>query len=443
MTLPSQGTPDGSAGRVLIVDDDEDTVELLRAGLEDEGLRVEVCATIDRLKDKLAQYSFDCILLDLCLGEESGVEAIPFIVREAPFTAIVVMTAFGSIEVAVEAMGKGATSFLTKSGDPGRVTAEIRSLLARRAGAAAGTGAGLARFGVVGHSPWVVRAADHVERLRDVDAPVLITGESGTGKQLFARAIHGLSARADKPFAALNCGAIPAAVLANELFGEGGPGALEDPAGGTVFLSNITDMPASLQTRLLQVLEQRQERPGPRLIAATSRDLEPAVARGRFREELFFRLSVLPLMLPPLRERAEDIPALVESFITKFNRRYNRQARLPSREVMARLSAYPWPGNVRELENAVERAVVMAQDGDLRLEHMLRAGREAAGTFPAAPTTLSYADAKETFERTFLLRILTAAKGSIAEAARLSGRYRSDIYRLMQRYDITPDAFKE
>ena len=215
-------------------------------------------------------------------------------------------------------------------------------------------------------------------------------------------------------------------------------------------------MPLSLQAKLLRVLQEKEFTPvgssqsvkvKTRIIAATNRDLEEEVQRGRFREDLYFRLHVLPLYLPPLREREGDLPLLVAHFVDSFNRRYDKNVQRPSRDLLARLSTYAWPGNVRELSNSIERAIVLAKDDHLDLDDLLRrkmAPNRVGGTAqsPEYAQTLSYSEAKEGFERSFLMRILAAAKGSIAEAARLSGRYRSDIYRLMERYGISPDEFK-
>ncbi len=459
-----------NAGRILIVEDDADMANLLAVSLEHEAFRVDVAASLDAMKERLRQFTYDAVLLDLYLGDERGVEAIPYIVREAPFALVIVMTAFGSIEVAVEAMGMGATSFLTKSDDPGKITRELKDKLGRR-GASAKPGAGddalMARIGLIGRSPVILKVMDDLEKIKDVDATVLLYGESGTGKELIARAIHRLSKRSGAKFEAVNCAAIPEALLESELFGHkkgaftdarnDRKGILEVCAGGVLLLDEIGEMPLSLQAKLLRVLQEKEFTPigstqalkvTTRIIAATNRDLEEEVARGRFREDLFFRLNVLPLYVPPLRQRQGDVPLLAHHFIDRFNARYGKALRPPSRELLARLASYPWPGNVRELSNSIERAVVLSKSDQLDIEDVLRRkmspqrGAPGLNEAPDYAQTLSYAEAKEGFERSFLMRILTVAKGSIAEAARLSGRYRSDIYRLMERYGINPEEFK-
>jgi DNA-binding NtrC family response regulator len=456
-------------GRVLIVDDDVDMAAVLRSSLEYDGCRADVCASLDEMKARVRQFSYDAVLLDLFIGDERGVEALPFLVRESPHAIVIVMTAFGSIELAVEAMGKGAASFLTKADDPGKITGElIARLKARVRLEGASNEARFRELGLLGQSRAMQELRDDILRIRDADdATVLIYGESGTGKELVARAIHRLSPRAEAQFEALNCAAIPEALLESELFGHR-RGAFTDAKAdrkgifelcthGTLLLDEIGEMPLSLQAKLLRVLQEKEVMPvgaskavkvSTRVIAATNRDLEEEVARGRFREDLYFRLNVLPLYSPPLRERRGDMDILVNAFIDKFNTRYGKAIKPASRDLLLRLEAYEWPGNVRELQNSIERAVVLSRDVELHIEDVLqkkmhkKAARPGLGGGEQA-MTLTYAEAKETFEKSFLLRILSAAKGSIAEAARISGRYRSDIYRLMERYGISADEFKD
>jgi DNA-binding NtrC family response regulator len=454
-------------GRILVVDDDLDMCEVLRSSLEYEGFRVETCQNLDQMKTKIKQYSFDAILLDLVLGEESGIEALPFVVREVPFSVVIVMTAYGSIELAVEAMGAGATSFLTKSDDPNKITKELKAKLEIRPTAGVGSDGVFKDLSIIGRSPAMLSLQSDIEHIKDTEATVLIHGESGTGKELVARALHRLSKRSNARFEALNCAAIPENLLESELFGHkrgaftdaktDRKGIFEVCSDGTLLLDEIGEMPLSLQSKLLRVLQEREVTPvggsgaikvNTRVVAATNRDLEEEVGRGRFREDLYFRLNVLPIHLPALRERPEDIPLLVESFVQKFNNRYAKAIQPPTLDLLIRLKAYQWPGNVRELENAIERAVILSKDDQLHLEDILRRKQTKLSATDLALQSLgagdnfSYVEAKEAFEKAFLMRILTASKGSIAEAARLSGRYRSDIYRLMDKYGISKDDFK-
>lgn len=461
--------PHGAYGRVLVVDDDADMLAVLQSTLEFDGFRVETCQSLDHMKEKIRRFSFDAILLDLRLGDELSVEALPYLVREAPFAIVIVMSAFGSIELAVEAMGKGAASFIAKSGDPGKIVDELKQRIEHRAAAPASVPQIASEL--IGQSAVMRDVVNQIIRFKDTDATVLITGESGTGKEIAARAIHGLSPRAGGNFAALNCAAIPENLLESELFGHkrgaftdaktDRKGIFETCTDGTLLLDEIGEMPLSLQAKLLRVLQEKEVTPvgatravkiGTRVLAATNRDLDDEVARGRFREDLFFRLNVLSLYMPPLRERQGDIKLLADAFIAKFNERYGRQVEPVGRDVLLRLEAYGWPGNIRELQNAIERAVVLAQGPLLQLEDVLQrklrkknAPQGASGAPGSAEDAfnLSYSEAKEGFEKAFLLRILAVARGSIAEAARISGRYRSDIYRLLERYKVDVESFKE
>jgi DNA-binding NtrC family response regulator len=453
-------------GRILIIDDDLDMLQLLQALLEKEGFRVETGATVSTLHAKIKQYSFDCVLLDLFLGDDTSVSVLPFLIREAPFTKVIVMTGFGSIELAVEAMQLGASSFVSKGHDPYKIVEELKKRMLSGTTMGADQRQVFQNLGLVGQSPAMQTLYDDLLQIKDSEATVLLLGESGTGKELVARAIHTLSARQSSLFAALNCAAIPETLLESELFGHkkgaftdaktDRKGIFETCSEGTLFLDEIGDMPFSLQAKLLRVLQEKEVVPvgstrpvqvRTRVIAATHRDLEEEASLGKFREDLFFRINVLTIYLPPLRERKGDIALLASTFIDLFAKRYQKSIQPLSQSMAARLEAHDWPGNVRELQNSIERAVILAKDGELQIEDVLRqkANRRHSRlkSEPQAETDMvSYAKAKEDFERSYLLKVLATAKGSIAEAARLSGRYRSDIYRLLERYDIKPDEFK-
>jgi DNA-binding NtrC family response regulator len=302
---------------------------------------------------------------------------------------------------------------------------------------------------------------------------VLILGESGTGKELVARAIHESSSRSDKPFMAINCGAIPEQLLESELFGHrrgsftdaksDRKGIFEVCSDGTLLLDEIGDMPLPLQTKLLRVLQERQITPigatspmpiRTRVIAATHRDIASEAKMRRFREDLYYRLSVVVVRLPPLRERRDDIPILTEHFLDEFNRRFDRQIRPPNASTMMQLISYDWPGNVRELQNAIERAVVLSSGDELQLDHTfsptdsptdnIDGAKKLTETSELSSTlyTLTLSEAKQQFERTYLRQLLQRSRGNISEAARISGRYRADIYRLMNRYNLACDLLK-
>lgn len=453
--------------RILVVDDDIDMTAVLKSSLEYDGFRVEVATSLDEMKTKIKQCSYDAILLDLFLGDENGAEALPFLVREAPFTVVIVMTVFGSLELAVKAVQRGAATFVAKADDPKKITSELKIRLLHRkpTTATSNNDEAFRQVGLLGNSPAYRHVLDQVVRIKDTDATVLIYGESGTGKELIARAIHKFSQRSDQHFETLNCAAIPETLLESELFGHkrgifadaeiDRKGLFEVCSDGTLLLDEIGEMTLALQAKLLRALQQREVTPlgaslsirvNTRIMAATNCDLEEEVLAGRFREDLFHRLNVISVYLPPLRDRREDIPFLVDVFLENFNTRYGKKVGAANKDVLLRMEAYDWPGNVRELQNAVERAVILSNDDELHIEDILQKKMPKKNSGVLLQTeramTLSYAEAKEAFERAFVMRILTASKGCIAEAARLSGRYRSDIYRLAERYKINPDEFK-
>ncbi len=476
--------------RILMVDDDPCLLELLGARFRAAGFECDSAECLAEAAELLRRSRYDAVLLDVRLGDEDGLEALPLILRESPTTRVFVMTAKGSIEVAVDAMERGATSFLVKTGDPSALVEGLKARLGFKGGIAGTAGisgpvdvapGGLvphsslraADFGLVGESAALQRVMDYIDILRDVDSRVLITGESGTGKEVVAKALHSTSARAGKRFEAINCGAIPEALLESELFGHkrgaftdaktDHKGFFETCSDGTLFLDEIGEMPLQLQVKLLRVLQESRVTPvgsnqsikvNTRVVAATNRSLEEEVRKGRFREDLYYRLSVLKIHLPPLRERTSDIPLLVNHFLAMFNARFGKNVEAPSREIMARLVSRPWPGNIRELQNAVERGVVLARDGKLRIDHMIEDAGMISVDSPdpalagAAAAMVDYlamplSEAKENFEKLYLRELLKLSRGNISEAARICGRYRADIYRLMVKYGMTRECLKE
>ncbi|MCB0417077.1 MAG: sigma-54-dependent Fis family transcriptional regulator [Bdellovibrionales bacterium] len=458
--------------RILIVDDDEDVRLLLKTNLEYEGFRVQVCGSLQEMRQALRTQAFDAVLLDIFLSNENGLDALPAIIRENPALKIIVMTGHGSVDLAVQAMRMGASNFLIKSSDPRVVANELKAAVFSQYGIAALRDEPFPEnLGIVGVSAAMAHVLDSINRMKDVDSTVLVTGESGTGKELVARALHRLSNRSEARFGAINCGAIPENLLESELFGHkksaftdakaDRKGIFEVCSGGTLLLDEIGEMPLSLQVKLLRVLQEREITPigssepmrvDVRVIASTNRDLEEEVRAGRFREDLFYRLSVLRVDLPPLRERREDIPFLVYHFISRFNDRFKKSVAVPTHEVMARLTSYDWPGNIRELQNAIERGVVLSRDNKLDL-HDLFQQLQPQPSAVAEKLTLEdgmgldsgispYAEAKKHFEQKYLTSLLAATHGNISEASRLSGQYRTKIYRMMKRYNIDCDRFK-
>jgi DNA-binding NtrC family response regulator len=369
---------------ILIVEDKDSLRRMLRKTLEAEGHEVEEAADGQEAQGLLRSRRFSLVLTDLKLPKADGIEVLKAALAADAEVPVVVMTAFGTLEVAVEAMKLGARDFLSKPVEPDhllllveRITEQrrlrqenlvLRDALATRQGAPE----------IVGDSPEILRVAEDCRRVAATNATVLLLGESGTGKELFARAIHHLSTRRDGPFVALNCAAIPETLLENELFGhEKGAytgagdtrqGKFELAHGGTLFLDEIGDLSAPVQAKLLRALQERNfERVGGtitidvdvRIVAATNRDLQADVAAGRFREDLYFRLAVFPVEIPPLSRRKGDVSVLARSFLSRIAKRLGRPGLSFSVEALAALEAHDWPGNVRELENTIERAGIL------------------------------------------------------------------------------------
>jgi DNA-binding NtrC family response regulator len=454
--------------RILLVDDDEVLLRLLEKALFEAGARVQIATCLSEMHKNLAKVSFDAIFLDLGLGCERGVDAISNIVAEYPDSKLVILTGTSDIEIAAQCITLGASSVIRKRSCISETMIEIRQVLK---GIVSNTNqqpeAESQSFGIVGSSAPAAALRASISQLADVDSTVLILGESGTGKELVARGLHSGSLRRERRFEALNCAAIPEALLESELFGHkrgaftdakaDRKGLFEVCSGGTLFLDEIGEMPLNIQSKLLRVLQERVVRPigssntvsiDARIIAATNRDLRTLVKEGGFREDLFFRLAVIPLSVPPLRDRSEDIPELVSHFLTKFNQRFGRSISYPSHDLMIQLTSYAWGGNIRELQNAIERGVVLARGNELKFENLMLNDQIPAfengdksfivGRHPELETLfgLPLTAAKNQFEMEYIRQAIEGAGGNISEAARRCGRYRTDLYRLMGKYGI-------
>ncbi|HZO83395.1 MAG TPA: sigma-54 dependent transcriptional regulator [Candidatus Binataceae bacterium] len=408
----SNGRPTSDAVRALVADDDPAIRLVLRHRLEAEGWQVEEAADSSAALDALRSGRFKVALLDIIMPGAGGLEVLSAARAEGCPTPIVVITAQTTMNNAVEALKRGAHDYLTKPFDNLDLVAATAARAVETAAQAGNLerlrGAGVRKQApgeIIGHSPAMQEVYKLIGRMVNNDATVLLIGESGTGKELVARAIHFKSARGRAPFVAVNCSAIPHGLIESELFGhERGAftGAAERRAGkfelagaGTLFLDEIGDLPLELQPKLLRVLQEREfarvggfetQRLQARIIAATNQDLEAAVAARRFREDLYFRLRVIPIHLPPLRERREDIPELTNYFVDKAAREMGARATAVSSAARARLSAYEWPGNVRELENTVLRAALLAPGNTIRAEDIVfaRAGAAGAAIAPGA-----------------------------------------------------------
>jgi DNA-binding NtrC family response regulator len=430
-----------SAGHILLVEDRDSLRRLLARALADEGYEVAAAATGAEAIRRLGEQPFDLVLTDLKLPDHSGLEVLAASRRAQPRAPVVVLTGYGTVGAAVEAMKLGAYDFLEKPLE----LSDLARLVARAIG-----GREEAMFQpagappIVGRHPRLRTALRLLERVAPTETTVLLTGESGTGKELFARALHALSPRRRGPAVAVNCAAIPEALLENELFGhEKGaftgadrrqPGRFELAAGGTLLLDEIAEIPLAIQGKVLRVLEERTfERVGGgrtlhadlRLVAATNRDLHRMVEEGSFRADLFFRLDVFPIELPPLRERASDVPLLARHLIGEIGRRHQVPARRLSDEAAELLAAQPWPGNVRELANVLERAVILADGPDLLPADLLPLLGAAAAAPPAVPS-----------ERDRLRRALIEAEGDKRRAAGLLGVGYRALLRKVKEHDL-------
>ena len=442
-----------SARRVLVVDDDPNLRRLLVLRLEKEGFAVTDAASGEEALARLAVEAPDLVITDMRMGGMDGLALFEAVNRRHPSLPVILLTAHGNIPDAVNATRKGIFSYLTKPLEARALMAEVERALAL----AAPLGEDEAwRAGIVTRNPAMLRVLAEARMVAQGDAPVLLAGESGAGKELLARAIHAASARRDGPFVALNCGALPEALLESELFGHvkgAFTGALRDhkglfqsSQGGTIFLDEIGDMPAGLQVKLLRVLQEREVRPvgstasikvDARVISATHRDLRAEHAAGRFREDLYYRLNVVSLSIPPLAERRDDIPLLANHFLAELGARYAKETRAFAPDAMALLVAAPWMGNVRHLRNAVEKCVALCPTPIVPAALVMRALEGPAEDLA------SFDEARAEFERDYLAQLLRITDGNVTQAARLAKRNRSDFYSLLNRHELEPAAFKK
>ena len=440
--------PSPRTGAILVVDDERSVRELLEIALSGAGHRVTTAESGAAALRLLGERSFDVVLSDLTMPGIDGMEVLRHAVELPDPPLVIMITAFATAETAVEAMRLGAYDYIAKPFKVDEIELVVDRALERRALGQENVRLrdalrGVARLDrMVGRSEPMRRVFELVRRVAPTRANVLVVGESGTGKELVARALHNLSDRKDGPFVAVNCGAIPADLMESELFGhERGAftgaaaaraGLFREASGGTIFLDEIGELDPSLQVKLLRVLQERVVRPvgasaevpvDCRVIAATNRDLERAVQASEFRQDLYFRLNVVQIVLPPLRRRKEDIPSLVERFFERACREMNRPLEGISAEAMQRLLAYDYPGNVRELENLVERAVALETGPVLSAEHLPAAGPPAAPrTAPAqtfGPDGVDLDAALVDLERDLIERALAAAEGVRQRAAEL------------------------
>jgi two-component system response regulator GlrR len=439
--------------QILLVDDDDSLRALITLRLEANGFDVAAARSGEAALAQLALNRPDAVLTDIQMGGMDGMALFRAIQARDPALPVIVLTAHGTIPDAVAATQHGLFGYLTKPYD----APTLIDLLKRATQVTGGADAGEDwRSEIVTASSTMDIVLAEARLAARSDAALLILGESGTGKELLARAVHRASPRQSKPFVAINCGAIPAELLESELFGHvkgAFTGAARDHEGlflaahsGTVFLDEIGDMPATLQVKLLRVLQESEVRPvgatetrriDVRIVSATHRDLDEAVAAGSFREDLYYRLNVVNLRLPPLRERREDISLLARHFLENLGRRAPQRIKGFAPDAIEMLMAADWPGNIRQLRNVIEQCCALATTSTLPATLVGRALRER----PADIRPL--AEARSEFERDYLITLLKLTRGQVSEVARLAGRNRTEVYRLLQRHHLTPALFKD
>jgi two-component system response regulator GlrR len=439
--------------KVLLVDDDKDLLQLIAMRLTASGYAVTAVESGEAALAALSVSRPQVVVTDLRMQGMDGMALFDAIHRDSPSLPVVILTAHGTIPEAVTATRRGVFSFLTKPFEP-KVLLDTVAEAMRLSSPVVGDMEEW-RSELITRSSSMEDLLAQARRVAASDASVCIFGASGTGKELLARAIHRASPRAEAPFVAVNCGAIPEGLLESELFGHkkgSFTGAVADrrglfsaAQGGTLFLDEIGDMPLPLQVKLLRALEERKVRPvgsheshdiDVRVICATHRKLEERIATGEFREDLYYRLNVVKLYIPALAERREDIPLLTNHFLERLAERYRKGRLALAPEAMELLVSAPWPGNVRQLLNVIEQAVALAPT-EVIPESLVRQALDAGDT-----TLTPLDEARRAFERDYLVRILKITGGNVTKAARLAGRNRTEFYRLLERHSLEPGMFK-
>lgn len=451
-----------SVPRVLIVEDEKSMGDMLMTDFRLRGIESKWCGNADEAMAALQQADYDVVLTDINMPGTSGLQLCHQVTSDYPNVPVVVMTAFGNMETAISAIRAGAYDFVTKP-----IEMELLALNINRAVRQRRLHDQVKRlreqasrpdqFGdLIGESPAMLKLYSQLERVADSDASILLTGESGSGKELVARTIHQKGSRAGKPFVAVNCGALPEALLESELFGHvkgaftdarsDRKGLFVEAHGGTLFLDEIGEMPVSMQVKLLRALEENQVRPvggnqeieiDVRLLSATNRDLASAIEENRFREDLYYRINVIQLELPPLRSRGTDVLKIAQHFGEHFAARSGKAVSGIADQAAKRLLDYSWPGNIRELRNAMERAVTLTSHEQIVVEDLADKIRNyqtrqflVDGTDPAELLPM------EEIERRYILHVLDSVEGNKSTAARILGLDRKTLYRKLKQYGV-------
>jgi len=447
-------------GKIYVVDDEESMCNFMAIMLKKEGYEVETSQDARIAVDKICSGSFDLVIADIMMPEMSGLELLTEVKKKKQDQEFIVMTAFASVESAIEAMKRGAGDYISKPFKIDEIKLTIEKVIShhrivdenKNLKKQLAQSKDLDSF--IGMSEPVMKLKEMIRQIARVDSTILIRGESGTGKDLLARAIHFLSDRRDGPFISINCGAIPETLLESELFGHGKgafTGATRDKEGlfkvadgGTFFLDEIGNTSLAMQVKLLRALEEKKIMPvgetrqipvDIRLIGATNTNLEEEVSAGRFRSDLFYRLNVIPIIIPSLRERVDDILLLIDYFVEKFCRRHNLTRKEIQPEVYNMLSAYSWPGNVRELENTIERAILLTKGNALTPKSFPEA--MVSGKQDSLVNVVDHkTPALESIEKAYIHWVLEQSGGNKSKAARTLGIDASTLYRKLEKYRI-------
>jgi two-component system response regulator GlrR len=455
-----------SIAKILAVDDDKNLLEIIKMRLESSDYEVITATNEADAITAVREQMFDLSILDLHLGHQNGITLMEKLHLLNPHMPAIILTAYGSIESAVNAVKRGAYTYVCKPFNAPELLTQIEKAIkaSRRDAEIKKLNGGLSNSynfaNIVTKSEGMLKILEQVSRIAHIDSTVCIYGESGTGKELVARSVHLASLREKNNFVAINCAAIPDALLESELFGyEKGAftgahrstkGLFTEAHEGTIFLDEIGNMPLSTQAKFLRVLQERQFYPigskkplevDVRVIVATNKDLAEEVKKGTFREDLLYRVHVIPLYLPPLRERKEDIALLTEYFLKKISQKMGKTIAGINPLALQKLMQYEWPGNVRQLENTIEYAVAMTQHDIITEELIILTKTEPHE--PAAASLQTLKDAKNAFMRDYLIHLLKTTKGNVTKAAELAGQYRTNFHNVLTKYNVKSEDFKE
>jgi DNA-binding NtrC family response regulator len=425
--------------------------------LFDKGYQTFTAKDIAEALSILSRFEIKALILDQCLDNELGTDLMPRVLEVSPYTKVVFISSQENIKLATESMSLGACGFLPKSDSIDNNIKRFIELIGSNI--IQDLNIDMGKIDIVGKSEKIKKILKKILKISDADTTLLLTGETGVGKELFAKTIHKISDRRSGPFIAINCAAISENLLEAELFGwkKGSftdakldrKGYFETCSGGTLLLDEIGETSPSLQSKLLRVLQEKEVTPvgarfpikiDIRVIGATNKSLKDEVFHKRFREDLYYRLAVLNFEIPPLRERVEDIDILLESFLKHFNKKFNKNVKLPNAEVKARLKTYKWPGNVRELYNAIERAVLLSENGIMTIEDLLPHKeideKPIVSSQFESNLPLNYEEAKDYFEKLYLNKLLEATNYNVSDAARISNQDRTNIYRIIKKHNL-------